>query len=101
MSNSTPSILVPIDSTEQTIIALNQSYNLARLTQSKIVLLTVDEENGEEIARLHGEDGSKEIYIKELKQPLEEHFNVDILTFEGYHYTEIQDAFEGFVFRIA
>jgi nucleotide-binding universal stress UspA family protein len=45
MSNSTSSILVPIDSTEQTIIALNQSYNLARLTNSKIVLLTVDEEN--------------------------------------------------------
>ena len=45
MSNSTPSILVPIDSTEQTIIALNQSYNLARLTKSKIVLLAVDEEN--------------------------------------------------------
>jgi nucleotide-binding universal stress UspA family protein len=36
-------ILVPIDSTEQTVIALNQSYNLARLTNSKIVLLTVDE----------------------------------------------------------
>jgi nucleotide-binding universal stress UspA family protein len=45
MSNSTSSILVPIDSTEQTIIALNQSYNLARLTSSKIVLLTVDEDN--------------------------------------------------------
>jgi len=45
MSNSTNSILVPIDSTEQTIIALNQSYNLARLTQSKIVLLTVDEDD--------------------------------------------------------
>lgn len=37
------SILVPIDSTEQTIIALSQSYNLARLTKSKIVLLSVDE----------------------------------------------------------
>ena len=37
------SILVPIDSTEQTIIALQQSYNLARLTNSKIVLLSVDE----------------------------------------------------------
>ncbi len=36
-------ILVPIDSTEQTVIALSQSYNLARLTNSKIVLLTVDE----------------------------------------------------------
>lgn len=36
-------ILVPIDSTEQTIIALQQSYNLARLTNSKIVLMSVDE----------------------------------------------------------
>jgi nucleotide-binding universal stress UspA family protein len=36
-------ILVPIDSTEQTIIALQQTYNLARLTNSKIVLLSVDE----------------------------------------------------------
>ena len=37
-------ILVPIDATEQTTIALNQSYNLARLTGSKIVLLSVDED---------------------------------------------------------
>ncbi|HET6224961.1 MAG TPA: universal stress protein [Bacteroidia bacterium] len=44
MSNSSNTILVPIDSTEQTIIALNQSYNLARLTKSKIVLLSVEEE---------------------------------------------------------
>ncbi len=40
---STNSILVPIDSTEQTMIALSQSYNLARLTNSKIVLLSVDD----------------------------------------------------------
>ena len=37
------SILVPIDSTEQTVIALHQSYNLAKLTNSKIVLICVDE----------------------------------------------------------
>jgi nucleotide-binding universal stress UspA family protein len=42
---STNSILVPIDSTEQTMIALSQSYNLARFTNSKIVLLSVDEGN--------------------------------------------------------
>lgn len=36
-------ILVPIDATDQTIVALNQSYNLARLTQSKLVLMSVDE----------------------------------------------------------
>ena len=38
-------ILVPIDSTEQTMIALKQTYNLARLTNSKIILLSVDEGN--------------------------------------------------------
>ncbi len=38
-------ILVPIDSTEQTMIALKQSYNLARLTSSKIILLSIDEGN--------------------------------------------------------
>jgi nucleotide-binding universal stress UspA family protein len=42
---STNCILVPIDSTEQTVIALNQTYNLARLTSSKIILLSVDEGN--------------------------------------------------------
>ncbi len=36
------SILIPILSTEQTIIALSQSYNLARLTNSKIILLDVE-----------------------------------------------------------
>lgn len=41
---SVNSILVPIDSTEQTMIALSQSYNLARLTNSKIVLLSVDDD---------------------------------------------------------
>ena len=41
----TTSILVPIDSTEQTMIALSQTYNLARFTNSRIVLLSVEEEN--------------------------------------------------------
>ena len=48
ISNATspnPTILVPIDATEQTVVALNQSYNLARLTNSKIVLMSVDEGN--------------------------------------------------------
>jgi nucleotide-binding universal stress UspA family protein len=45
MATQISSILVPIDSTEQTIIALSQTYNLARLTNSKIVLLSVDEGN--------------------------------------------------------
>ncbi|HET6226620.1 MAG TPA: universal stress protein [Bacteroidia bacterium] len=44
MSTSTNSILVPIDGTEQSVIALNQSYNLAQHTDAKIVLLSVEEE---------------------------------------------------------
>lgn len=44
-------ILVPIDSTEQTVIALSQSYNLARLTNSKIILLSVDEGNGPSVQK--------------------------------------------------
>jgi nucleotide-binding universal stress UspA family protein len=47
-STSSHSILVPIDSTEQTIIALHQSYNLARLTNSKIVLMSVEEDEAHE-----------------------------------------------------
>lgn len=45
MSNS--SILVPVDSTEQSIIGLSQSYNLSRLTSAKIVLLSIDEGKGD------------------------------------------------------
>jgi nucleotide-binding universal stress UspA family protein len=60
MSNSAPSILVPIDSTEQTVIALNQSYNLARLTNSRIVLLTVDEENNPAAAQTRLAELAKE-----------------------------------------
>lgn len=70
MSNSTPSILVPIDSTEQTIIALNQSYNLARLTKSKIVLLTVDEENNPGAAQKRLAELAKEAEEKS-GQPVE------------------------------
>ncbi len=38
---SETSILVPIDFSEQSLIALGQSYNLAKLTKSKLVLLHV------------------------------------------------------------
>ncbi len=51
MSNSINSILVPIDETEQTVVALNQSYNLARHTDSKIVLLSVEENSSRTVLR--------------------------------------------------
>ena len=41
MSNLSNQILVPIDFSEQSLIALGQSYNLARLSRAEIVLLHV------------------------------------------------------------
>lgn len=62
-------ILVPIDSNDQAVIALSQSYNLARLTNSKIVLLSIDDGNAQNIkGRL--EELSKEASAK-AGQPVE------------------------------
>lgn len=44
MSSSVKKILVPVDFSEQSIIALNQSYNLARHFHAEITLLYVIEE---------------------------------------------------------
>ena len=41
MSNNASQIIIPIDFGEQSMIALRQSYNLARLTKSEITLLHV------------------------------------------------------------
>jgi nucleotide-binding universal stress UspA family protein len=41
-------LLIPIDFTEQSLLAIRQSYNLAKYTHSKIVLLHVYEKAGEE-----------------------------------------------------
>jgi nucleotide-binding universal stress UspA family protein len=83
MSNSTSSILVPIDSTEQTIIALNQSYNLARLTNSKIVLLTVDEDNNAVVAQKRLTELAKEASEKSG-------CSVETMVRKGNVYEEIQ-----------
>lgn len=41
-------ILVPVDFTKQSLLAVKQSYNLAKYTHSKLVLLHVYEKTGEE-----------------------------------------------------
>jgi nucleotide-binding universal stress UspA family protein len=66
-------ILVPIDLTEQTVIAFGQSHNLARLTNSKIVLLSVDEGNPP----------------SSVRKALDEIANVEIITRKGNVYEEI------------
>ena len=41
-------ILIPIDFTKQSLLAVKQSYNLAKYTHSKLVLLHVYTKTGEE-----------------------------------------------------
>ncbi|MBX3164487.1 MAG: universal stress protein [Bacteroidetes bacterium] len=41
-------ILIPVDFTKQSLFAIKQSYNLAKYTHSRLVLLHVYEKNGEE-----------------------------------------------------
>jgi len=41
-------ILIPIDFTKQSLLAIKQSYNLAKYTHSKLVLLNVHEKEGNE-----------------------------------------------------
>lgn len=57
------SIVVPIDSTEQTVVALKQCYNLARYTNSQLVLLHVfenDETKEVEYMQKIAQDAEKE-----------------------------------------
>ena len=46
MIQSTNKILVPIDFSEQSLIALDQSYNLAKKYNAEITLLHVVEDHG-------------------------------------------------------
>ncbi len=46
MIQASNKILVPIDFSEQSLIALEQSYNLAREYHAEITLLNVIEEGG-------------------------------------------------------
>ncbi len=78
------SILIPIDSTEQTTIALSQSYNLARLTNSKIILLSIDEGNPPFVQKTLDEL-AKEVSLKS-GQP------VETMIRKGNVYEEINKA---------
>jgi nucleotide-binding universal stress UspA family protein len=62
-------IIVPIDSNDQSTVALGQSYNLARLTKSKILLLSIDDGHAKNI-NAHLEELAKEAATK-TAQPVE------------------------------
>jgi nucleotide-binding universal stress UspA family protein len=64
-------ILVPIDFSEQALIALSQSFNLARLTKTEITLLYVMEDDSiNPLAKILGRS-SKDSALNKLRQKLE------------------------------
>jgi nucleotide-binding universal stress UspA family protein len=70
MNSTTGNILVPIDFTEQSFEALRQSYNLAKLSGSKITLLHIIRENNS-IWNLFSPKEKEETVVK-LKTKLDE-----------------------------
>ena len=70
MKQTTNHILVPLDFSKQSIIALEQSYNLARLSGSEIVLLHVVRENNA-VFGLFSENEQKDMMLR-LKNKLDD-----------------------------
>ena len=91
-------ILVPIDFSEQSIVALEQSYNLARLTKADITLINVIEDSFQLPFVTKKDDKIIERKIeKELKKLAFEtmqkvSIKVKVLVSKGKAYEEIQKA---------
>lgn len=91
-------ILVPIDFSEQSIIALEQSYNLARLTKADITLINVIEESFHlPFFTNHEDKGLEKRIKKELEKLASEtmhklNIHVDTIIARGKVYEEIKKA---------
>src|SRR5689334_5415753 len=91
-------ILVPIDFTEQSLIALGQSYNLARLTKATLTLFHVIDESFHLPFISKKEDKGMEKKIqKELEKLAQEvtekvGLKVETLIARGTVYEQIQEA---------
>ena len=88
-------ILVPIDFSAQSLIALGQSYNLARITKAEITILFVSEKSS------FFKSGTSEERNKPIQKKLdkiasdiykEEKIEVDTMIAEGKVYEEIVDV---------
>jgi nucleotide-binding universal stress UspA family protein len=98
MANLKNHILVPIDFSEQSKIALGQSYNLARLTRANITLIYVIEEHFHLpfMAKKESKGLEKNIQ-KELKRLADETYaksgvKTDFVVAHGKVYEEVQNA---------
>jgi nucleotide-binding universal stress UspA family protein len=103
MSSSTRQIIIPIDFGDQAMIAVRQSYNLARLTKSEITLLHVIDDDF--LKPFQDIVSAKHNYENHLKEEIasklhtlasqiqsEAGVKVNILTRTGKIYEEIVDA---------
>ena len=91
-------ILVPVDFSEQSIIAFEQSYNLARLTMANITLINVIDESFQLPFFSKKDDKSMEKKIKKELEKLSSettqklNIQVDSMISRGKVYDEIQKA---------
>ncbi|MFZ7145183.1 MAG: universal stress protein [Bacteroidota bacterium] len=91
-------ILVPVDFSEQSQIALKQSYNLARLTKADLTLINVIDESFQLPFFSAKEDKTMEKKIQKALEKLAEEtskeagINVSTLTVKGKVYEEVQKA---------
>jgi len=100
MFNKTNKILVPVDFSEQSLIALSQSYNLAKKIDAEIVLLYVIEEVNPVIKMMYKEfneiRGAVEGNLKNLAEEKSKETGLDISSVisEGKIYTKIVEIAE-------
>ena len=99
MSISTSKILVPIGFSEQSMIALGQAFNLAKIRKSEVVLLSVVEEQSM-MQSLFLDDKSHELKLK-VNQKLKEigveygekyDVHVEALVSKGKVYSQINEV---------
>ena len=98
MANLKNHILVPIDFSEQSLIALGQSYNMARLTRASMTLIYVIEEHFQLPFLSKKQDKSIDRNIqKEMKKLADDTYaksgvKTDFIVVHGKVYEEIQNA---------
>ena len=97
MSSSTNRILVPIDFSEQSLIALEQSYNLSRLTNAELHLLHVIDESFHLPFLGGNEDKTMEVKVTKAMEKLADEtrqkagIKVKVKIASGKIYEEIQN----------
>lgn len=101
MNSKTDQILVPVNFSKQSLIAVGQSYNLARLTGAEITLIHVQDEEGFSPLNLIIKKKKDEKLIKEIHHKLDElakkvakeaGVKVNTLVVKGKVYEEIAKA---------